>query len=54
LLDVTGRVVGSQAVQGAGAHAIAFDGLSAIAPGLYFARVSSRAGSTATRVVVSR
>jgi len=54
LLDVAGRVVRTQAVQGAGAHTISIDGIAAIAPGLYFARVSTRAGTMATRVVVSR
>lgn len=54
LLDIAGRPVRTKTVQGAGSHAVAFEGLSTLAPGLYFARISSHAGSTATRVVVSR
>jgi hypothetical protein len=54
LLDVAGRVLRTQFVEGAAAHAVSFDGLASLAPGLYFARVTSRGGSTAVRVVVSR
>jgi len=53
LLDVAGRVVRSQAVQGAGAHTVAINELQALAPGLYFARVLALAGTKSTRVVVS-
>ena len=42
-----------QLVAGAGARAITFDGLAALAPGLYFARVTSRDRSSAERVAVS-
>lgn len=55
LIDITGRVECTQLVDGPGDHAITFDGLGSLAPGLYFARVTSRGGSTATvRVAVSR
>ena len=54
LLDIAGRVVRTQSVEGAGPHAISIDGLGSLAPGLYFARVTSRDRSTAARVVVSR
>ncbi len=54
LLDVSGRVQRTQVVEGAGDHAITFDELGSLAPGLYFARLTSRHGSTATRVLVSR
>ena len=54
LLDVAGRVLRSQLVQGAGAHAISFADLGALAPGLYFARISHPRGGATTRVVVSR
>jgi hypothetical protein len=54
LLDVAGRVMRSQLVEGAGPHAITFDALGSLAPGLYFARVISRDRSAAVRVVVSR
>jgi len=46
--------VRSQSVQGAGAHAVALDELGVLSPGLYFARVSGRAGNVTARVVVSR
>jgi hypothetical protein len=54
LLDVAGRVVRSQDVQGAGLHVLSFDELTSLAPGLYFARGMSRSGSAATRIMVSR
>ncbi|HXS83936.1 MAG TPA: T9SS type A sorting domain-containing protein [Methylomirabilota bacterium] len=54
LLDVAGRVVRNQTVQGAGPHAVAFSDFASLAPGLYFARVSGRAGAASTRLVVSR
>jgi hypothetical protein len=54
LLDVAGRVVRSQSVQSAGAHALSFRELTSLSPGLYFARVSGRAGNVTARVVVSR
>lgn len=54
LIDVAGRVVRSQAMQGSGAHAIAFDGLAALSPGLYFARIRGHAGSVTTCVIISR
>ena len=54
LLDVAGRVLRTQLVEGAGPHAITFDELGALAPGLYFARVTSRDRSAAVRVAVSR
>jgi len=54
LLDVAGRVVRNQTVQGAGPHAVAFSDFASLAPGLYFARVSGRAGAAITRLVVSR
>src|SRR5262245_25223251 len=54
LLDVAGRVVRFQTAQGAGAHAISFGDLETLSPGLYFARVSTRAGERSTRVVVSQ
>jgi hypothetical protein len=54
LLDVAGRVVREQLVQGAGAHAVSFDGLATLAPGLYFARATTRTAATSTRIVVSR
>jgi hypothetical protein len=54
LLDVAGRVLRTQLVEGAGSHAITFDHLGSLAPGLYFARVTSGDRSTAVRVAVSR
>ena len=54
LIDVAGRVVRSQSVQGAGAHAVALDELGALSPGLYFARVSDHAGSLTNRVIIAR
>jgi hypothetical protein len=54
LLDVAGRVLRTQLVEGAAAHAVSFDGLASLAPGLYFARVTSHADSKSVRVVVSR
>ena len=54
LLDVAGRVVRSQVVQGAGAHTIAFADLASLAPGLYFARATTHAAATSARVVVGR
>lgn len=54
LLDVAGRVLRTQLVDGTGPHAIAFDRLGSLAPGLYFARVTSRADAKSVRVVVSR
>lgn len=54
LLDVAGRVLRSRRVEEAGPHLVTFDGLASLAPGLYFARATSRVGSTAVRVVVSR
>jgi hypothetical protein len=54
LLDVAGRVLRMQLVEGAGSHAITFDALASLAPGLYFARATSRDRSTTMRVVVSR
>jgi len=54
LLDVAGRVQRSQAVQGAGAHAVAFRDLGTLAPGLYFARASQARGEATTRVVIAR
>jgi hypothetical protein len=54
LLDVAGRVVRAQLVQGAGAHAVSFGDLATLAPGLYFARATTRTASTSARVVMSR
>jgi hypothetical protein len=54
LLDIAGRVIRSQLVEGAGPHAITFNATGSLAPGLYFAHVTSRNHSTAVRVVVSR
>ena len=54
LLDVAGRVLATQLVQGVGAHAISFADLATFAPGLYFACVSHPRGGATTRVVVSR
>ena len=54
LLDVAGRIVRGQSVQGTGAHAVSFDGLGRLAPGLYFARVSHASGERATRMVLTR
>ena len=54
LLDVAGRVVRSQRVQGAGVHAVSFDELGVFPPGLYFARVSHSLRSATSRVVVAR
>ncbi len=54
LLDVAGRVVRTRLVQGVGTHPIEFGGLATLAPGLYFARASARAGSSSVRLVVSR
>lgn len=54
MMDVTGRVVRSQSVQGTGVHAITVGDLATLPPGLYFARVSGRGGSVTSRVVVSR
>jgi hypothetical protein len=42
LLDVAGRVVRTQLVQGAGPHAVSFGDLVTLAPGLYFARAVTR------------
>ena len=53
LVDVAGRVVRSQAVTGAGAHAITFGELNPLSPGLYFARVTTRAGERSARVVLN-
>jgi len=54
LLDVAGRVVRSQTLQGAGVHSVSFDALGGVPPGLYFARVTARSGAQGTRLVVSR
>ena len=54
LLDVAGRVVRTQPLQGAGLHAVAFGDLATLAPGLYFARAVTRGATSTTRVVVSR
>lgn len=54
LLDIAGRVVRTQVVQGAGAQAVSFADLTTLEPGLYFARVTGRAGSRSTRIAVSR
>jgi hypothetical protein len=54
LLDVAGRVVRTQLVQGAGAHPVSFGELGTLKPGLYFVRANGPAGSAATRVAVSR
>jgi hypothetical protein len=54
LLDIAGRVQRTQLVQGAGAHAVTFGNAGSLAPGLYFARVSSRAGAHSVRVVLTR
>jgi hypothetical protein len=54
LLDVAGRVMRTQVAAGAGPHAITFDALGSLAPGLYFARATSGIGSTTVRVAVSR
>ncbi len=53
LLDVTGRIVRRQTVQGAGVHAINFSELGSLEPGLYFARVSNHAAARSTRLVVT-
>jgi hypothetical protein len=54
LLDVAGRVRRTQLVAGAGPHAVTFTDLGSLSPGLYFARVSGRAGERCVRVVISR
>lgn len=54
LLDVAGRVLRTQFVEGAGPHTVTFDALASFPPGLYFARATSRAGSKSVRVVVNR
>jgi hypothetical protein len=54
LLDIAGRVQRTQVVRGPGAHAVTFGDAGSLAPGLYFARVTSRAGAHSTRVVLAR
>ena len=54
LLDVAGRVVRVRSVQGAGAHAVSFDELRALAPGLYFARLVQSGDERTVRVVIAR
>lgn len=54
LLDIAGRVQRTQVVQGPGAHAVTFGDAGSLAPGLYFARVTSRAGARSVRVAVAR
>jgi hypothetical protein len=54
LLDVAGRVQRTQVVQGPGNHSVTFDGAGSLAPGLYFARATSRTGTRNVRVVVAR
>lgn len=53
LLDLAGRVVQSRSVSGAGRHAITFDALERVSPGLYFVRARARSGVSTSRVVVS-
>ena len=54
LLDIAGRVVRAQTPQGAGPHSVTFDALASLAPGLYFARVTSHEGARSVRVVLTR
>jgi len=53
LLDIAGRVSRAQLVSGAGSHAIAFDRLSSLSPGLYFVRAVGRTGSRTVRLAVN-
>ncbi len=53
LLDLAGRVVQSRSVAGAGRHAVTFDALDRVSPGLYFVRARARSGVSTSRVVVS-
>ena len=54
LLDVSGRVVRARDVSGAGTHAVTFADVGSLAPGLYFARATSAAGSATRRIVLAR
>ena len=54
LLDVAGRVQRTQLVSGPGSHSVTFRDAGTLAPGLYFARVTSRAGSSSVRVVITQ
>jgi hypothetical protein len=54
LLDIAGRVQRSQLVSGPGSHNVTFGDAGSLAPGLYFARVTSRSGTRSMRVVLAR
>jgi hypothetical protein len=54
LLDVAGRMRRSQSVAGVGPHAVVFADLGSLAPGLYFARATSRAGERSVRMVITK
>jgi hypothetical protein len=54
LLDIAGRVQRTQLVQGPGAHAVTFGDAASLAPGLYFARLKTRAGERSVRVALAR
>lgn len=54
LLDVAGRVTRVQHVSGSGRHEVAFEDLSTIAPGLYFARVRAAGVMATVRLAITR
>ena len=54
LFDLSGRMLRTQEVRGAGEHAIRLDGLAALPPGVYLARVAHHTGSRTTRCVLTR
>jgi hypothetical protein len=54
LFDVAGRIVRTQQLQGAGTHAVRFDALGMLEPGLYFVRAANRGATRSTRLVLTR
>ena len=54
LLDVAGRTVRTQSVQGAGRHVLAFTNLRDLPPGLYFVRATSGGAQQRAQVVLTR
>jgi hypothetical protein len=54
LLDIAGRVLRTQTVEGAGRHSLAFTALRDLPPGLYFVSATANGESQRTRVVLTR